>query len=295
MSAIGNRTAIVSLGHSCQSSRQIDANIRLLRQLTKDSGLQKASLPFDWIIATADGIAGLFEDGCFFPETAEGLVDDQGRLRHRTRDVLYWHESRALARTGNADFENAKAKFRHTSDKFRQIAGLDRVVAVFSDTQPNLPEIEHQWKFPLVGTSPDSAERARAAFADFLGRPVELLMVGRLPRPEATPRPGFAYYHVVPDTAGWAGNGRHWTAVFGDYFSARGPSKRACVGSIMDMDDQQASNPGEVAAATLARTIVQSMPGPKEGASWDEKTVLDTYRRCFRFVRNVSADPRYRR
>ena len=218
MSAIGDRIAVVSLGLSCQTSRQIDGHVPLLRQLTGDESLEKASLPFDWLISTTRGLVGLIEEGSFFPETHEGFCADQGRLRLKAHDILYWHESRLFARAGDPRFENSKAKFHYTSARFQQIAKLDRVVAVMSDTQPNLPWKEERWKIRLTDTSLAEAEEARNAFAKFLGRPVDLLMVSRNPQPLFSARPDFAHYHMIPEKDGWAGNGREWAAVFTDYF-----------------------------------------------------------------------------
>lgn len=219
MSAIGDRTAIISLGLSCQSSRQIDGHIPLLQELTGDAGLVKASLPFDWLISTVSGLAGMLADGKFFPESHEGFCADQNRLRLRAHDILYWHESRLFARAGHPGFADAKAKFQHTSSRFEQVSTLDRVVAVISDTQGNLPEIEQQWKVRLTDTNVEQADGLRQALERFLGRPVDLLMVSRTPRPDLAWQRAFAYYHMVPEAEGWAGNEGHWAAVFTDYFS----------------------------------------------------------------------------
>jgi hypothetical protein len=219
VSAIGDRVAIVSLGLSCQSSRQIDGHVPLLRELTGDAGLAKVSLPFDWLISTASGLTGMVADRCFFPETHTELCADQNRLRLRAHDILYWHESRLFARAGHPGFEDAKAKFRHTSSRFEQISKMDRVVAVISDTQSNLPMIEEQWNVRLIDTSLEQVEELRREFSNLVDRPVDLLMVSRTPRPDFPRRSDFAYYHMVPEAEGWAGNGREWGAVFKDYFS----------------------------------------------------------------------------
>lgn len=219
MSAIGDKIAVMSLGLACQTSRQIDGHVPLLRRLTDDEGLTKVSLPFDWLISTSTGLSGMLADKKFFPESHEELCDDQHRLRLRAHDILYWHESRLFSHAGHPGFEDAKAKFRHTSSRFEQIAKLDRVVAVLSDTQPNLPEIEQGWGMRLTDNGPEQADRLRQDLEKFLGRSVELLMVSRTPRPEFVQREGFAYFHMVPETEGWAGNGRNWAKVFTDYFS----------------------------------------------------------------------------
>ena len=219
MSALGDRIAIVSLGLSCQSSRQIDGHIPLLRELSGDSGLEKVSLPFDWLISTSRGLTGMLADRSFFPETHAELCADQYRLRLRAHDILYWHESRLFAHEGHPGFETAKAKFRHTSSRFEQISKTDRVVAVLSDTQANLPSISEQWNVRLTDTGLDEVEELRSEFASFLGRGVDLLMVSRTPRPDFPQRSDFAYYHMVPEAEGWAGNSRHWAAVFTDYFN----------------------------------------------------------------------------
>lgn len=298
MSAIGNKVAIVSLGLSCQTSRQIDGHVWLLRRLTGDDSLKKASLPLDWLISSARGVTGMLDDRSFLPRTAAGFCADQGRLRLRAHDVIFWHESRLLARSGEPRFRDAQAKFRHTAARFDQIAQADRVIAVLSDTQPNLPAIQEKWKLRLADTTPEEAGEVRAAFAKFLGRPVEMLMVSRTPRPDFQAPPGFAYYHMVPQRAGWAGSGEHWAAVFTDYFQGSKavegrPPGTADQGSELKVEEDKNVKSREFTAVTLTQLIVQATPTTSTGAGWDEKAVIDTYRRCFRYVSNLSADPRY--
>ncbi|MDQ3245390.1 MAG: papain-like cysteine peptidase [Pseudomonadota bacterium] len=298
MSAIGNRIAIVSLGLSCQTSRQIDIHVELLGRLTGDRTLKQASLPFDWLISTARGLAGMLEDRSFLPQTEAGFCADHGRLRLRAHDVIYWHESRSLAQAGDPAFRDIQAKFEHTSARFKQIADADRVVAVISDTQPNLPSIEKRWQFRLVDTTPQEADSLRATFAKFLGRPVEMLMVSRNARPNLQPPQGFAYYHMVPEREGWIGNREQWAAVFTDYFKNRKTAETQSLGSArqwsgVNVEDDKDFKSREMAAATLTQLIVQSAPVASSGGGWDEKTILETYRRCFRYVGILSADPRY--
>ena len=220
MSAIGEKVAVVSLGLSCQTSRQIDGNVPLLRKLTGDETLEKASLPFDWLISTPHGLCEMIADANFFPEDHTQLMDDQGRLRHRRYDVFYWHVSRHLSSAGHPGFADTKGKFDYTSARFGKIATLDRVVGVLSDTQGNLPELEETWKLPLTKTGVEQADRVRKSFEALLGRPVELLMVSRNPRPEGELPANSAYYEMTPEPEGWAGNGRDWAKVFTEYFVA---------------------------------------------------------------------------
>lgn len=77
----------------------------------------------------------------------------QGRLRLRRHDILYWHVDRLTMQAGDPAFEDNKAKFRHTSGRFEQMARVDRVVAILSDTQCNLPEIGEKWGMRLTDTS----------------------------------------------------------------------------------------------------------------------------------------------
>ena len=219
MSAIGERIAVLSLGLSCQTSRQIDGHVPLLQQLTGDETLKEVSLPFDWLISTPAGLTGMLADGIFFPESHEDLYADQGRLRLKAHDILYWHVSRLISKPGHPGFEDAKSKFRHTSGKLAKLATIDRVVGVISDTQGNLPWVEDEWKVSLTETSPEQADEVRRGFEKYLGRSVDLLMVSRNPRPDFVSRPDFAYYHMVPKTEGWGGDGRDWAKVFRDYFS----------------------------------------------------------------------------
>ncbi|MGZ2411291.1 hypothetical protein ACUXST_000688 [Sphingomonas sp. F9_3S_D5_B_2] len=220
MSAMGERVAVMSLGHSCQTARQIEGNLDLLRSLTGDETLAKASLPFDWLISSAEGLSGMIRDRSFFPEDHTGFVADQDRLRLRAHDVLYWHVSRHLSKPGYRLFGDFQSKFRYTSSRFEKMGKLDRVVAVLSDTQPNLPWKEKNWKLRLTDTSVEEADGLRGTFEELVGRPVDLLMVSRNPKPERALPDRMAYYEMEPEKDGWAGNGKKWAAVFSEYFAS---------------------------------------------------------------------------
>lgn len=219
MSAMGETIAFASLGLSCQTSRQIDGLVPLLRRLTRDETIERVTLPFDWMISTTGGLRGMLLDRHFFPDDHMSLVDDQLRLRHRDYDVLYWHESRLLSRNGHPAFENARSKFAHTSARFEQIAKVPRVVAVYSNTQNNLPEIEDAHGLPLTQTDVADVQALRETFEAMLGRAVDLLIVSRNQLGEQPLPPNTAYYEMTPELSHWAGSRPEWGRVYRDYLT----------------------------------------------------------------------------
>ena len=137
MSAMAARTAIVSLGCSCQTAIQINSHIEALSSVIGEP-LMRASLPFDWLIAPPASVAGWLANGNKFPESHCEIVQHPNFFWPRY-GLHFWHEftrggEAALAET----FHQTSQKFAHTSAKLERACRAQRRLFVMSNTQNNL-------------------------------------------------------------------------------------------------------------------------------------------------------------
>jgi hypothetical protein len=132
MSLIGAETAVVSLGASCQTARQIRLHQALLSERLGDALLPQ-SLPFDWIFAPPAAAARLLRGPVRVPPgPAELLVTQQPFwLRH---GVWLWHDP--LEAEG--DFAAMQDRQARRWARFLALRALRRRVFVVSVTQNNL-------------------------------------------------------------------------------------------------------------------------------------------------------------
>jgi hypothetical protein len=129
MALIGKKIAVVSLGVSCQTTRQIENNReRLARKL--DDELEQKRLPFDWRMQPVDAVAKMVRDGEFYPPEASELGRDRRRYWARGK-TWFWHDKWD-------DFRSFQAKQAHLVDNWKLLAKTPRIVFVVSNSQNNL-------------------------------------------------------------------------------------------------------------------------------------------------------------
>jgi hypothetical protein len=138
-------------------------------------------------------------------------------------DVHYWHEFRpirgGILRRKKMDpprsFKRLTEKYRHTAAKFRQLAKLERLIFVISNSQNNLDMVSR-----VTGNLNFVLNRGRiGALADqtdaYFGRPCEYVVatyrdriVGR------SDRRNVSVHELSPDGSEWEGDPEQWAALF---------------------------------------------------------------------------------
>ena len=131
MALIGAKTAVVSLGISCQTTFQIErAEARISSALGEE--LVKASTPWDWRIVGPADVAGMLRDNNPYPADPKELGGDRRRYWARRR-CWFWHDKWD-------DFARFSEKQAHLWANWGKITKTRRQVFIASNTQNNLAQ-----------------------------------------------------------------------------------------------------------------------------------------------------------
>jgi hypothetical protein len=223
MSLLGSKVGVISLGMSCQSSHQIELHARLIAELAGDRSAKVSRFPFDNIICSPQAAGRMLQADRFYPQAPEELAVSESGGYWREMDAHYWHEFRPI-RSGilrrkkmdpAASFKRLTGKYGHTASKFRQLAGLPRLIFVISNSQNNLDMVARvTGNLDLVldrSMINELADRTDAYF----GRPCEYLFATYPDRVRgASQRSNVSVHELSPDGSEWMGDPAQWAAVF---------------------------------------------------------------------------------
>jgi hypothetical protein len=132
MSLLGATTAVVSLGASCQTARQIRLHGQLLAQAMGEA-LEPRSFPLDWMFAPPDAVARLLRSDIRVPPHAGELMQAQRPFWPR-HGVWLWHDA-------PEEFGAMQERMQRRWDRFLALRALQRRVLVLSNTQNNLARV----------------------------------------------------------------------------------------------------------------------------------------------------------
>lgn len=211
MSAEGHSTAIVSLGISCQSARQIRTHAEEIGHQLGEN-IQPARHFFDGLIAPVPGVARLFEDG--FPLFGPGNIrmGPHHPVWH-PYDIHFLHHFRDEA--GAVDIAGRMSeelsRFGHMRGKLQRLSRFERLVFVLSNSQNNLTMVQEETGLTDLHFEASAVGRLRHAVEQYLGRPCEFILVsldGRHAGDLADE------VHVLsPDDSEWTGDKGQWRAL----------------------------------------------------------------------------------
>ncbi|MTI00649.1 hypothetical protein [Roseibium sp. RKSG952] len=216
MSAGGENTAIVSLGMSCQSARQIRTSIDVLSAALGEQVKPNRSF-FDGLIAPIGGMCRLFEDG--FPIfSREQILPGPGEPTWQPYGIRFLHHFRDEAGTADVlvHFEENLSRFSYLRQKFLRLRDRARVIFVVSNTQNNLPDVAQKTDIPAIAFSDRELERLQRAVDGFMGRSCEYLIVSYPSRYKGRSLPDL--HLLAPDDSEWTGDKTQWRALFKRYF-----------------------------------------------------------------------------
>jgi len=211
MSLIGARTAVVSLGVSCQTARQIRRNQALLSTRLGDA-LQPLSLPLDWMFVPPDAMARLLRSAIRVPPQRGELIAAEQPFWAR-HGIWLWHDPVA----NDADFTALQARQTRRWVRFDALGALDRRVFVVSNTQNNLNAVARKapQRLDFRLTRQRMTAIAEALAHIFPRGRNDLLFVAYAARlgPDAA-QAGFPLVVLDPDKTDHEGDDRQWTAAF---------------------------------------------------------------------------------
>jgi hypothetical protein len=216
VSAGSSHTAIISLGMSCQSSRQIRTSLDVLSAALGET-IERERHFFDGLIAPVGGMAALFEDD--FPLfTRDQIEPGPGHPTWQPYGIRFLHHFRQEDEDADIDahLDEELSRFGYLREKFADLTSRRRVVFVVSNSQNNLTEVAEETEMGSIAFQASELSRLQTAVDRFLGRACEYLVVsypdrhGEITHPELTV--------LQPDDSEWTGDKVQWHALFQDYF-----------------------------------------------------------------------------
>lgn len=212
MSIIGAHSAVVSLGASCQTARQIRQHGTLLAQRLGE-GLEARSFPFDWLFAPPEAVARMLRGGIGAPEVPAELIMAQRPFWAR-HGIWLWHDPAEGVEEGFAEMH---ARMTRRWQRFLDLRRLRRRVFVVSNTQNNLHHVPHYAPQAIDFTL--SARRMAALVAAVEGifgaAGTEVMFVSYATRvtPDAA-RSAHRLALITPDTSNHEGDDAQWGQAF---------------------------------------------------------------------------------
>ncbi|MBD8878085.1 hypothetical protein [Roseibium polysiphoniae] len=219
MSAGSERTAIVSLGVSCQSARQIRTSIEILSEALGEHFVPERHF-FDGLISPIAGLAQLFEDG--FPIfRRQDIAAGPGHPTWQPYGLRFLHHFREEGMDADIDahFAEDLSRFSYLREKFQRLADRARVVFVISNSQNNLDEVARDTMIADLNFRRDELERLQRAVDRFLGRPCEYLIVSHPDRHGGVDLPELTILEA--DESEWTGDKSQWRSLFRSYLGRK--------------------------------------------------------------------------
>lgn len=203
MALIGKRTAIVSVGMSCQTAFQIYENLEFLAVLVGEP-LEKHATPFDWTICAVRDVAGMIRDGETYPTEISELSGNRRPLWARRR-CWFWHR---VFGTPEKFFGQA----RYERERWDEIGERPNRHFFVSNTQNNLLRPPFN-KLGIDTTMTETVviDLSVSIRARFSGNSV----LHAITHDINTKTEGHICFHrIAKDGSQWHGNKREWRQVF---------------------------------------------------------------------------------
>lgn len=217
MSVGGTQTAIVSLGMSCQSARQIRASIEVLNAALGED-LEPERHFFDGLISPINGLARLFEDGFPIFERSQ-IAPGPGHPTWQPYGIRFLHHFREEGGEADIDrhFQTDLARFTHLRNKFVRLGERKRIVFVISNSQNNLAQVAADTEMESITFDPQELRGLQHAVDRYLERSCEYLIVSHPNRHGGSTIPELKVLEA--DDSDWTGDKTQWRALFQEYLS----------------------------------------------------------------------------
>ena len=227
MSLIGQTTALISLGSSCQTAQQLRANAHLVSGIFGED-MAHVRLPFDWVVSSPASTAGWLDDGLAFPAGPAELTpmpEHSHTFLWRRRTIYFWHDFQGVAGPDlEAGFAFTAAQYAWSASQLRAVADLRRVILIVGNTQNNLPQsLPADDAFENYVYSAEKLVALKAAAEGFLNRPCEMLCVTYPQRCadglRGMPSHRITVARISQDGSLWEGQGSIWGTVLSRYLA----------------------------------------------------------------------------
>jgi hypothetical protein len=223
MSLLGSKVGVISLGMSCQSAHQIELHAKLIAELAGDRSAKLSRFPFDNIICSPQAAGRMLEADRFHPESPDDVAISESGGTWKEMGAHYWHEFRPI-RSGilrrkkmdpAASFKRLTGKYRHTAGKFRQLASLERLIFVISNSQNNLDMVARTTGNLDFVLDRNMINHLADQTDAYFGRACEYVFATYPERVRGSAeRSNVCVYELAPDGSEWMGDPAQWAALF---------------------------------------------------------------------------------
>ncbi len=209
MSLLGARSAVVSLGASCQAARQIRLHAGLLSARLGEA-LAPRSFPFDWMFAPPDAAARLLRSEVRVPAHPGELVLAQTPFWPR-HGAWLWHDP------PEEPFAALQARMSRRWERFLALRALERRVFILANTQNNLARVPdfapQRLDFGLTAMRMRAIVEGVEALFGAAGTEVVFVAYAGRVTPDARGA-GFRLAILEPDATNHEGDDAQWRQVF---------------------------------------------------------------------------------
>jgi hypothetical protein len=224
MSLIGKKSAVVSLGSSCQTTFQIHLSNELLSEALGEE-LAPLRLPFDWTFTSPALATAWLESGVCFPSSPDALSSVAGKagaFLWRERGIYFWHDFKTPDGVDVVGtFERTRALYERHFQDLRGLGTVENVIAIVANTQNNLEDVAPDPSWLLYRRH--EIARLKSAFEAAIGRPCRMLCVTyqdrRAPGFLSDPARDITVKWIPRDASPWHGSRAFWRTTLRDYFA----------------------------------------------------------------------------
>jgi hypothetical protein len=208
VSLVGGKSAIISLGLSCQTAWQLQLNQQLISDLIGEPLSVKKSL-FNYTLSQPDAICDYLAAGPGQTITSEDITSNHENILFIERLKLWlMHDSKQRE---PEHLPVVAQKYTYLSDNFWSVQKAERRLFIVSNSQNNLrrQNIPGQREFSLreqdIHNITDAVHRA---FPSGSNTVAFVCYSDRVSAPSGT------YHALRPDTSVWEGDRDHWIDLY---------------------------------------------------------------------------------
>lgn len=221
MSLVGVNSAVISLGVSCQTTKQILFHQALFEQYFGEPLIEENHY-FDYLICPVRAAESTLRLKSWFPQRKNlGMAHTPF---WKTRGLYFWHSFSAHKTTPDElyrDYEKHKSKYRYLGAKLEGLRGK-RIVIIVSNTQNSLETMHTETGRHFPRTLKAAELRALKRRADaFFGVKTQMLVVTRRGIFRGLWCPGINLAFIGPDGSKWEGDTVQWGEAISRFLSPK--------------------------------------------------------------------------
>lgn len=211
LSIMGDQSAVVSLGISCQTYYQIRENVDVVREELGDASLIPQAFPLDGLICPPYEASALILGGSRFP--SEHDVTQESIPRWRGRNIVFPHAFKGADNryAVGETYGEVKQKFVARWRRFDRLTSVKYLLFVVSNTQNELGRQCGEYGLPKPTLRASEVNLLSRSLKEKFGNHASLLAITRedLFVSDAYDNHFDLHFHTE-DESGWQGDSSPW-------------------------------------------------------------------------------------